>query len=41
VTPTRPKEILRDQATTKKVVDDLDDAQKRLDDAQTLYELGA
>ncbi|MBL8976601.1 MAG: peptide chain release factor 2 [Myxococcales bacterium] len=36
----KAKEILRDQATTKKVVDDLDDAQKRLDDAQTLYELG-
>ena len=32
--------MLREQATTKKIVDDLDEAQKRLDDASTLYELG-
>nr|WP_293255071.1 peptide chain release factor 2 [Nannocystis sp.] len=36
----KAKELLREQATTKKVVDDLDEAQKRLDDAVTLYELG-
>ena len=31
---------MREQSTIKKVIDDLNEAQKRLDDAQTLYELG-
>ena len=36
----RAKEVLREQSTLKKIVGDLDEAQVRLDDAQTLYELG-
>ena len=32
--------MLREQSTLKKIVGDLDEAQKRLDDAGTLYELG-
>ncbi len=31
---------MREQATIKKILDDLDEAQTRLDDAVTLYELG-
>lgn len=32
--------MLREQATIKKILADLDDAQSRLDDAQIMYELG-
>ncbi|HEY8375819.1 MAG TPA: peptide chain release factor 2 [Nannocystis sp.] len=36
----RAQAVLREQSTLKKLVGDLDEAQARLDDAQTLYELG-
>jgi peptide chain release factor 2 len=36
----RAQDVLREQSTLKKILADLDEAQSRYDDAQTLYELG-